>query len=165
MKKIWNSLLKYRKYIIIVAFVIVMIIGIVAVKAYVSPEDKNTFYGDRLDGIDKVPLTDEIKSNIVAFIKKSKDCESSIWVQGKIIKIYITLNSEGDSIDKMKEFVPLIIDEFDKEYVDFYDFEVYINNEKANYNMIGYKHCKNTEVSYSSDSIVKDEVADDEEEK
>ena len=69
------------------------------------------------------------------------------------------------SIDKMKEFVPLIIEKFDKEYVDFYDFEVYINNENANYNMIASKHYKNTEVSYSSDSIVKEEVTEDEKEK
>lgn len=165
MKKVWNSILKFRLYIIIAVFVIVMVFAALAVKAYVSPEDKNTFYGDRLEGIDKVPLTDEIKNNIMDFIKKSKDCESSIRVQGKIIKIYITLNSKDDTIDKMKEFVPLIIEKFDKEYVDFYDFEVYINNENANYNMIASKHYKNTEVSYSSDSIVKEEVTEDEKEK
>ena len=39
------------------------------------------------------------------------------------------------------------------------------NNENANYNMIASKHYKNTEVSYSSDSIVKEEVTEDEKEK
>ena len=67
MKKVWNSILKFRLYIIIAVFVIVMVFAALAVKAYVSPEDPNTFYGDRLEGIDKVPLTDEIKNNIMDF--------------------------------------------------------------------------------------------------
>ena len=63
----------------------------------------------------------------------------------------------------MKERSKLILEKFSEEEIKFYDFQFFIKNEEANYNLIGYKNKKNEELSWSHDEIVS-EVEDNEEE-
>ena len=72
MKKIWNFILKYRLYIILALFLAFGIFVFVTVKAYLDPVDETTVYGSRLEGIDKVPITDDRKKEIEDFIKEDK---------------------------------------------------------------------------------------------
>ena len=51
---------------------------------------------------------------------------------------------------------------FTEDEIKFYDFQFFIKNEDANYNLIGYKNKKNQEISWVNDVIVS-EVEDNEE--
>ena len=63
----------------------------------------------------------------------------------------------------MEEKGTEIIKKFSEEEIKFYDFQFFIKNEEANYNLMGYKNKKNDEISWVNDVIVS-EVEDNEKE-
>ena len=164
MKKIWKFILKNRIYIVLVLFVIFCAFVFVTMKAYLDPVDELAVYGNRLDGIEDVQITDERKDEVNKYIKEDENVlSSSVSTQGKIVNISIKVESKDNTIDKMQEKGKLIIEKFSEEEIAFYDFQIFIKNEDANYNMIGYKNKKNENISWESDEIVS-EVEDNEEE-
>lgn len=165
MKKIWNFILKYRIYILIFILLIVGVFGFMIVKAYLHPEDESVIYGDRLDGRDELPITKDKKQKIVKVILENENLTSaSIDVQGKIINISITAATKENNIDVLKEISTELLSNFSEEEIAFYDFQFFIKNVDANYNMIGYKNKNSTLISWTSDEIVS-EVEDNEDEK
>ena len=58
MKKIWNFILKYRVIIVLVLLAIFLTFMFIAIKSYMYPKDVKSVYGNRLDGIEKVPITE-----------------------------------------------------------------------------------------------------------
>jgi hypothetical protein len=132
-------------------------------KAYLYPENQKTVYGDRLDGIEEVTITDEKINEIVGIIKKEAGItDASINIQGKIVNINITASTEANTIDVMKTLSSSILSNFSDDEIAFYDFQFFIKNEDNNYNMIGYKNKKNLSITWSSDEIVS-EVEENEE--
>jgi hypothetical protein len=164
MKKVWNFILKNRIYIVLVLFILFCGFVFVTMKAYLDPVDELAVYGNRLDGIEDVEITENRKDEVNKFIKEDENVtDSSISVQGKIVNISIKTTTKGNTISKMQEKGKLIIEKFSKEEIAFYDFQIFIKNEDANYNMIGYKNKKNENISWESDEIVR-EVEENEEE-
>lgn len=164
MKKIWKFIVNNRIYIVLVLFIIFGAFVFVTMKAYLDPVDENAVYGNRLNGIEKVPITDTKKEEVINFIKEDESIENpTVSVTGKIVNISIKTTSKENTIDKMKEKSKLILEKFSEEEIKFYDFQFFIKNEEANYNLLGYKNKKNEELSWSHDEIVS-EVEDNEEE-
>ncbi len=164
MKKVWNFILKNRIYIVLVLFVLFCVFVFVTMKAYLNPVNELAVYGNRLDGIEAVVITDDKKNEVTNFIKEDENVIStSVNVQGKIVNISIKTSKNENTIDKMKEKVKLILEKFSKEEIAFYDFQFFIKNEDANYNLIGYKNKKNENVSWATDEIIS-EVDNNEEE-
>lgn len=154
MKKVWNFILKNRIYIVLVLFVLFFAFVFVTMKAYLDPVDENAVYGNRLDGIDNVLITDDKVNEVVNFIKEDNGVsDASIHIKGKIVNIIIKVSKKENTIDKMKEKSKDIIEKFSKDEVDFYDFQFFIKNEDGNYNLIGYKNKNNEGISWSSDEI------------
>lgn len=165
MKKIWNFILKYRVIIVLVLLAIFLTFMFIAIKSYMYPTDAKSVYGSRLDGIEKVPITDDEIKKLVNKIKEDETVtDASISIKGKIVNIHIKVTNKDNTKDKMKEKCNDILKEFSEEKIAFYDFEFFITNEDGNYKMIGYKNKKRKEISYVSDEIVK-EVKEDEQEK
>lgn len=164
MKKVWNFILKNRIYIVLILFVLFCAFVFVTMKAYLDPVDELAVYGNRLDGIKDVEITDTKKKEIVDFIKEDETLvDASINIQGKIVNISIKVTKEENTIDKMKEKSKGILEKFTKEEIAFYDFQFFIKNEDGNYNLIGYKNKKNGDISWVSDEIIS-EVEKNEEE-
>lgn len=165
MKKIWNFILKYRVIIVLVLLAIFLTFMFIAIKSYMYPTDVKSVYGNRLDGIEKVPITDDEIKKLVNKIKEDENfTDANISIKGKIVNIHIKVTNKDNTKDKMKEKCNDILKEFSEEKIAFYDFEFFITNEDGNYKMIGYKNKKSKEISYVSDEIVK-EVKEDEQEK
>ena len=163
MKKVWNFILKNRIYIVLVLFVLFFAFVFVTMKAYLDPVDANAVYGNRLDGIENVTITDDKVNEIVNFIKEDNSIsDASLHIKGKIINIIIKVSKKENTIDKMKEKSKEIIERFSKEEIEFYDFQFFIKNEDGNYNLMGYKNKKNENISWSSDEIIS-EVDENEE--
>ena len=164
MKKIWNFILKYRVIIVLVLLAIFLTFMFIAIKSYMYPTDVKSVYGNRLDGIEKVPFTDDEIKKLVNKIKEDENfTDASISIKGKIVNIHIKVTNKDNTKDKMKEKCNDILKEFSEEKIAFYDFEFFITNEDGNYKMIGYKNKKRKEISYVSDEIVK-AVKEDEQE-
>lgn len=85
-------------------------------------------YGDRLDGIDKVPITKEqikaIKENIEKepFVVKVTEP----YLSGKIFKVVITVADNAKLADS-KALVKYVDAQLTKEQKEFYDVAVYLN--------------------------------------
>ena len=164
MKKIWKFIVDNRIYIVLVLFVLFCGFVFVTMKAYLDPEDELAVYGNRLEGIEKVIITDTKKNEVVDFIKEDENVtDASITIQGKIINISIKSGNKKNTIDKMKEKGIEIIKKFSDDEIAFYDFQFFIKNEEANYNLMGYKNKKKESISWVYDVIVS-EVKDNEKE-
>lgn len=164
MKKVWNFIYKYRIVIALVFLLIIGVFGFITVKQYLYPDDKLTVYGNRLDGIDKVKITDEKKNEIIKMIKEKVGIkDAKINIQGKIINVSITASEKENTKEEMQKLCTEILLKFSSEEIKFYDFQFFIKNEDLNYNMIGYKNKISEEISYSDDVIVS-EVEDEKKE-
>lgn len=164
MKKVWNFIYKYRIVIALVFLLIIGGFGFITVKQYLYPDDKLTVYGNRLDGIDKVKITDEKKNEIIKMIKEKAGIkDAKIDIQGKIINVSITASEKENTKEEMQKLCTEILLKFSSEEIKFYDFQFFIKNEDLNYNMIGYKNKISEEISYSDDVIVS-EVEDEKKE-
>ncbi len=164
MKKVWNFIYKYRIVIALVFLLIIGVFGFITVKQYLYPDDKLTVYGNRLDGIDKVKITDEKKNEIIKMIKEKTGIkDAKINIQGKIINVSITASEKENTKEEMQKLCTEILLKFSSEEIKFYDFQFFIKNEDLNYNMIGYKNKISEEISYSDDVIVS-EVEDEKKE-
>ena len=163
MKEVLKFISKYKIYIVLAILFLFCLFLFITFYKYMNPSDLNTVYGSRLDGIENVIISDDKKDEIIKFIKDNEDVSSaSIDIQGKIINISIKIGNKENTIDIMKEKCSLIVNKFSKGEIEFYDFQFFIKNEDANYNLIGYKNKKNEELSYSHDVIVS-EVEENEE--
>ena len=164
MKKVWNFIYKYRIVIALVFLLIIGVFGFITVKQYLYPDDKLTVYGNRLDGIDKVKITDDKKNEIIKMIKEKAGIkDAKIDIQGKIINVSITASEKENTKEEMQKLCTEILLKFSSEEIKFYDFQFFIKNEDLNYNMIGYKIKISEEISYSDDVIVS-EVEDEKKE-
>lgn len=163
MRKIWDFILKFRIYIMIVIFIIFGVFMYITIKAYVDPIDETAVYGNRLDGIEKFAIKEDKKKEIIEFINEDENVDKSVInIKGKIINIYIKINNKDNSISKMKEKTKEILEKFSEEEIGFYDVQIFVKNEDANYNMIGYKKSTNDDISWVIDEIEKSEVEVDE---
>ena len=164
MKKVWNFIYKYRIVIALVFLLIIGVFGFITVKQYLYPDDKLTVYGNRLDCIYKVKITDEKKNEIIKMIKEKAGIkDAKIDIQGKIINVSITASEKENTKEEMQKLCTEILLKFSSEEIKFYDFQFFIKNEDLNYNMIGYKNKISEEISYSDDVIVS-EVEDEKKE-
>lgn len=134
--------LKENKYTTIVFFIFLGLF-IIAWFAYgmIMPSSGSPVYGNRLDGIEKVELTDNDINKIKSDLKNDIVSSSTIHVSGKIINILVEVK-EGTKINDAKKIASNAIKSLDKDELAFYDVQVFITNEEKEakgYPIIGYK--------------------------
>lgn len=148
MKKVLKFLKKHIFLTILSLFVLigVIIILVVMFNFFISGNNK---YGNRLNGIEEVEITDKTIKKIDTKIEEKEEVESaSVRIQGKII--YITIKyKEGTSIDKAKEIANSTLENFDEEELNFYDIGYFLTSEGENsFNITGNKKAKKENISY-----------------
>ena len=88
-------------------------------------------YGDRLDGIEKVEITNEKKDEIAQNIKQSELVEdASVIVTGKIVYERIIFNSNASLLEAQAIAIKSLESFSDEEKL-FYDFEFTLKQEKS----------------------------------
>ena len=110
-------------------------------------------YGDRLDGIEEVELSKDDLEGLTKELK-SKDFveDASAHINGRIIKPIVTVKT-GTKVGDAKGLTDVVIKYFEQDYVDFYDFEVFIKCSETSengYPIIAYKSNSSKTFSYSS---------------
>lgn len=126
LKKVKRFVMKNKLLTILIALILlIMILGIIVIKLWLFPHSKGTKYGNRLDGIENVELTnsrlDEIKNGFEA---KPGFEVTGFRVSGKIVNIYVTA---GDiSNDDIKAEAAKLVKSFSDDEIKFYDFQVLV---------------------------------------
>lgn len=131
MKKLKNLWIENR--VLLVLFIIVVVCVFIMIGVCISYffGSSKSGYGDRLDGISEVQVTDEVKNNFVDAMKNDELInDATIKVQGKII--YITLSFKEDvSLVEAQSRALLSLMSFEEKYQNFYDFNYTLKSNKT----------------------------------
>lgn len=119
-KKLWIENRVLFVLFIIVLFCILIIMGVFL--KYFFGSSKGS-YGDRLDGIQEVEVTDEMQNNFLASMKKDElISDATIKVKGKIIYISLSFKDNVSLVEAQSKALASLM-AFEQNYLDFYDFQ------------------------------------------
>ena len=135
------------------ALILFIIVFIILISLFITT-GKGT-YGDRLDGIEDVKLSDSFLNEVKTSLEENDNIESAnVRVQGKIV--YIEFQAKiGVSTDAVKSISDVILERFSEDELKFYDFSFIVkwvnetdDGEKTTA-IEGYKHHNKTVISWT----------------
>lgn len=131
---------KYKLTIVMLVFISILVVLFLSFKSFLYPEDAKSVYGDRLEGMEDVLITEEKKNSIETKINASNIViDGKVEIYGKIVNVIVSCNSKGTEA-KVKDLFNDVLDEFSKAQLEYYDFQYFVSNEELKYTMIGYKN-------------------------
>ena len=141
--------------LVVITFVICLIFVILlfAIKLTFFPNEGTAIYGDRLDGIEKVKITESEEDSIIATLEdKAEVKEASCDIEGRILNVLITVNDDVE-LDQAKALTTSIIENLEEDQTTYYDIQVFISkdNDDTRFPIIGYKHQNKDEFSWTKD--------------
>lgn len=118
-------------------------------------------YGDRLDGIELITVSDDKKNSVVEDIKKRKNVkDAKVEVSGKIIYIRIAFNAGAD-LDTSKAIAVKTLEQFSDEEKAFYDIHFTLVSEKNEvsdgFTIMGSKNVNGTNLIWGNNNPVNDD--------
>lgn len=148
------SFIRKNKFVIVAigVFLILVIIAFQVVNMF-FPEEGKALYGDRLDGIEEVELSDKALSGIAAKIEEDAAVkEASVSVTGKIVEVIITVQDDT-TVEAAKGLNTIILDSLKKKEKSFYDVQIFVkkDTDAADFPIIGYKHHAKDSFSWTKD--------------
>lgn len=151
MKKL-KKLYKKNKVMFILTSIAIACILIIIIGLFMSFYNKNgtSKYGDRLDGIENVKITDKFKKSLVDFYEDDENVKSaSVDVSGKIIYIVIDVNS-GVKVADAQSIASKGLEEFSDDELEFYDLQFILTSsdekDSKTYPTMGYKNNSNSKI-------------------
>ncbi len=153
MKKV-KGLISRHKVLAIICLITIVIIAILSYVFLSVLINGNNKYGNRLDGIEEIEISDERISGLEEELEGRDEVSSaSVRIQGKIIYINIVFNNDV-SLDTAKDIANGTLDSFEDDEESFYDFGFYLTqvgseDEEGDYFVVtGSKHVGADEISY-----------------
>ena len=139
----------------VVAFIIcvIFVILVFAVKLTFFPNEGTAIYGDRLDGIEEVEITDKQQEDIIKSLEdKDEVKEVSCDVKGRTLNVLITVNDDVE-LDPAKALTSSITENLEEDQTSYYDIQVFISkdNDDTRFPIIGYKHQNKDGFSWTKD--------------
>ena len=118
-------------FLMITIIFICAVLSIILLFKYFYFGNGGTKYGDRLDGIEEVLITDTDKDNVINTLKESEDVEDcSVLVTGRIIYIKIVFKP-GYDLTLAKSEAAKTIDLFSDDKKAYYDFSFTIESAET----------------------------------
>ena len=148
------SFIRKNKFVIIAiaVFLILVIIAFQVVNMF-FPEEGKALYGDRLEGIEEVELSDKKLSSMSSAIEDNAAVkEASVSVAGKIVEVIITVQDDT-TVEAAKGLNTIILDSLKKKEKSFYDVQIFVkkDTDAADFPIIGYKHHAKDSFSWTKD--------------
>ena len=150
-----NSVIKFVKKhinaIVAIGVIVLIVIGLFILKDIFFPEENVAIYGNRLEGRDKVKISDATKKKVKEDLKEgTKSVE--VRIAGRIIYVDVVVNDDvsKETARSLGDKAVAVFSDKEKAY---YDIQILINN-KANQNqfpIIGYKHHTKGSISWTKD--------------
>lgn len=139
----------------VVAFIIcvIFVVLVFAIKLTFFPNEGTAIYGDRLDGIEKVEITDKQQKDIIKSLEDKGEVKSADTdIKGRTLNVLITVNDDVE-LDPAKALTSSVIDNLKKDQTSFYDIQIFISkdNDDTRFPIIGYKHQDKDEFSWTKD--------------
>lgn len=135
------------------ALILFIIVLIILISLFVTT-GKGT-YGDRLDGIEDVKLSDSFLDEIKTSLEENDNIESAnVRLQGKIVYIEFQAKN-GVNSDAVKSICDVTLERFSEDELKFYDFNFIVKwvNKTDNGDELtaiaGYKHHNKTVISWT----------------
>jgi hypothetical protein len=128
LKELWGN----NKVLIVLGIILIIcLIAIITVTFSFFLGGNKGVYGDRLNGIDKHPVTNNIKSEYKTSLESEKNVTKvSIDTKGKII--YIIINFASDtSLEDAKNLAASSIEKLNEDILSFYDIDFTLKCEKS----------------------------------
>lgn len=128
LKELWGN----NKVLIVLGIILIIcLIAIITVTFSFFLGGNKGVYGDRLNGIDKYPVTNNIKSEYKTSLESEKSVTKvSIDTKGKII--YIIINFASDtSLEDAKNLAASSIEKLNEDILSFYDIDFTLKCEKS----------------------------------
>ena len=149
-----KKFIKNNKLTVITSIIcLVFVILVFAIKLTFFPNEGTAIYGDRLDGIEEVEITDDEQDKIISSLEGKDEVKKvETDIKGRTLNVLITVNDDVE-LDPAKALTSSITDTLDKEQLGFYDIQVFISkdNDDARFPIIGYKHQDKDEFSWTKD--------------
>ena len=150
-----KKFIKNNKLIVITFIIcVIFVILVFAVKLTFFPNEGAAIYGDRLDGIEEVEITDDEQDDIVSALEEKEEVSNaSCDIQGRILNVLINVNDEVE-VNSAKALTSSIIENLEEDQTSYYDIQVFIskdNEQDATFPIIGYKHQDKDEFSWTKD--------------
>ena len=139
----------------VVAFIIcvIFVILVFALKLTFFPNEGTAIYGDRLDGIEEVEITDKQQEDIIKSLEdKDEVKEVSCDIKGRTLNVLITVNDDVE-LDPAKALTSSITENLEEDQTSYYDIQVFISkdNDDTRFPIIGYKHQNKDGFSWTKD--------------
>lgn len=150
-----NFIKTHKKEFALLVVAGVIVIFCVVLFAIVWFQGSKETYGDRLEGIEDVELSDGYIKDIIDIIKKDRDYVTKVTynLEGKLLSFLVTVKDET-SLEEAKTIGDLIIPNLTKKELEFYDIQLYLldsnTNKESKYPVIGYKHKTSEEFVWSN---------------
>lgn len=148
------SFIRKNKFVIIaigVFFILVVLVFQIATMFF--PEEGTALYGDRLDGIEEVELSNSKLTKIESNLKSDGAVkEADVSVAGKIVEVIITVQDDT-SVDTAKALNTKVLDSLSNKEKKFYDIQIFVkkDSEATDFPIIGYKHHAKDTFSWTKD--------------
>ena len=149
MKNFFKFLKKHsRKIVAIIIIIFLVIIGIM-VKNFFFPDDAEAYYGTRLEGIEKVKISDKKKEKLKERFNGSVK-SVTVRIQGRIINISAKVNDDVNT-DTAKYLSDLTLEKLTDEEKAYYDIQFMYTSDvdKEHFPIIGYKHHTKKAISWT----------------
>ena len=148
------SFLRKNKFVIIAigVFLILVVLGF-QIATMFFPEEGTALYGDRLDGIEEVELSNSKLTKIESNLKSDGAVkEADVSVAGKIVEVIITVQDDT-SVDTAKALNTKVLDSLSNKEKKFYDIQIFVkkDSEATDFPIIGYKHHAKDTFSWTKD--------------
>lgn len=153
MSKIKGFYQNNRIYCILMAislFCLALIVS--AFVVYFVEQTKTDTYGNRLDGIENVQITDAHKEEIASFIKENDKVESVVInIKGKMIYITTTLK-DGKATDA-ESIAIKSLEKLTEDEKNFYDINfIFEKKDDTAFPIMGYKKSNATIISWTKNN-------------
>lgn len=148
------SFIRKNKFVILAIgiFLIIVVLAFQIVTMFFPTEGK-ALYGDRLDGIEEVELSDSKLTKMEASLKSDGTVKkANVSVSGKIVEVIITVQDDT-SVDTAKALNTKVLDSLSEKEKKFYDIQIFVkkDNEATDFPIIGYKHHAKDAFSWTKD--------------
>lgn len=149
--------IRKNKFTMIAIFCfLLLVILLVQVKNTFFPNMGKAIYGNRLEGIENVKISDKELTTVKDTLKKNDTINKvSTIVSGKLVNVIITVGDDL-GLEQAKKLAGEVYKEFTTEQQKFYDFQVFIqkSNDASDFPIIGYKHHNREGFSWTRDRTV-----------
>lgn len=157
-KKLWMENRVLFVLFIIILVCLLLILG-VFLKYFFGAASSS--YGDRLDGIKEVEVTDELKNNFLTTLRNDELVQdASMNTKGKIIYISISFK-DGVTLVEAQSIAQASLQSFEEKYLNFYDFQYTLKGNKTEnsegFLIMGARNVNGTKLSWNNNTEVKNE--------